>query len=126
MLFRQFWPVGEGVRVEADRVPEAPFPTAQVGQLEHFGEVLRSRLPAEKSREFALEFNPAFGFLHPAPGELAGEQNVTQLLTTLEVKPEQVAVAINGEVVRRLDWPQTTVQNGDVIEIVRAVGGGSR
>lgn len=58
------------------------------------------------------------------PRTLAGENNVTQLLATLEVKPEQVAVAINGEVVRRIDWPQTTVHNDDVIEIVRAVGGG--
>jgi len=58
------------------------------------------------------------------PRTLAGENNVSQLLATLEVKPEQVAVAINGEVVRRIDWPQTTVHNDDVIEIVRAVGGG--
>lgn len=58
------------------------------------------------------------------PRTLAGENNVTQLLATLEVKPEQVAVAINGEVVRRIDWPQTSVHNDDVIEIVRAVGGG--
>jgi sulfur carrier protein len=60
------------------------------------------------------------------PRTLAGEQNITDLLATLEVKPELVAVAINGDVVRRRDWPQTTVHADDVIEIVRAVGGGAQ
>ena len=60
------------------------------------------------------------------PRSLEGEPNVTQLLATLEVRPEQVAVAINGEVVRKLDWAETFVRAGDLVEIVRAVGGGSR
>ncbi len=60
------------------------------------------------------------------PRSLEGETNVTQLLATLEVRPEQVAVAINGEVVRKLDWAETIVRAGDLVEIVRAVGGGSR
>lgn len=64
--------------------------------------------------------------LNGKPRSLDAVENVTQLVHALDVKPEQVAVAINGEVVRRIDWPQTTVQNGDVIEIVRAVGGGSQ
>ena len=58
------------------------------------------------------------------PHDLDGERNVVTLLQSLNVKPEQVAVAINGEVVRRGDWPETTVHPGDTIEIVRAVGGG--
>lgn len=51
--------------------------------------------------------------------------DVAQLLEILAVKPE-VAVAINGEVVRRQDWGETALVEGDVVEIVRAVGGGSR
>jgi sulfur carrier protein len=58
------------------------------------------------------------------PREIDGERNVVALLQTLEVKAEQVAVAINGEVVRRGDWPETNVHAGDTVEIVRAVGGG--
>ena len=58
------------------------------------------------------------------PHELNGEANVVALLQSLKVKAEQVAVAINGEVVRRGDWPETSVQAGDTVEIVRAVGGG--
>jgi sulfur carrier protein len=56
--------------------------------------------------------------------DVAGEQNVTGLLHALKVKAEQVAVAINGEVVRRGDWPETDLRDGDTVEIVRAVGGG--
>ena len=58
------------------------------------------------------------------PREIDGERNVVALLQTLKVKAEQVAVAINGEVVRRGDWPETNVHAGDTVEIVRAVGGG--
>jgi len=64
--------------------------------------------------------------LNGKPRSLDGEQNVTQLLAALDVKPEQVAVAVNGEVVRRRDWPESVVRDGDVVEIVRAVGGGAR
>ena len=62
--------------------------------------------------------------LNGKPHQLNGDRNVPDLLATLNVKPEQVAVAINGEVVRRRDWPQTTVHADDIVEVVRAVGGG--
>lgn len=58
------------------------------------------------------------------PHELDGERNVVALLQSLQVNAAQVAVAINGEVVCRGDWPETNVRAGDTIEIVRAVGGG--
>ncbi len=39
--------------------------------------------------------------------------------------PEQgIAIALNGEVVRRLDWASATLRNNDIIEIVRATQGG--
>ena len=63
--------------------------------------------------------------LNGKPHSLNGEGNVVALLASLKVKPEQVAVAINGDVVPRRDWPKTTVNAGDVIEVVRAVGGGA-
>jgi sulfur carrier protein len=56
--------------------------------------------------------------------ELTGSQSVSEFVATLNVKANQVAVAINGEVVRRVDWPRTTVRDGDTVEVVRAVGGG--
>ena len=35
-----------------------------------------------------------------------------------------VAVAINGEVVPRTEWPQTTLSEGDKVEVLTAVAGG--
>jgi sulfur carrier protein len=58
------------------------------------------------------------------PHELDGERTIAALLQSLKVKAEQVAVAINGEVVRRGEWSETNVRPGDTVEIVRAVGGG--
>ncbi len=62
--------------------------------------------------------------LNGKPHEIDGERTVVSLLESLKVKAEQVAVAINGEVVRKVDWPETGVRPGDSVEIVRAVGGG--
>jgi len=57
--------------------------------------------------------------------ELLSETEVAALLGELGVRPEQVAVAVNGEVVRRSDWAKTVVRDGDAVEVVRAVGGGA-
>ncbi len=38
--------------------------------------------------------------------------------------PEGVAIAVNGRVVRRAAWGETPVNEGDRIEIVRAMQGG--
>jgi len=64
--------------------------------------------------------------LNGKPHELDGERSIVALLQSLNVKAEQVAVALNGEVVRKRAWPDTDVRAGDSVEIVRAVGGGSR
>jgi sulfur carrier protein len=62
--------------------------------------------------------------LNGKPHRLNAERSVPDLLAGLNVKPEQVAVAINGQVVRRRDWPKTIVHPDDTVEVVRAVGGG--
>ncbi|KAA0124265.1 sulfur carrier protein [Methylobacterium sp. UNC378MF] len=38
--------------------------------------------------------------------------------------PQGVAIALNGRVLRRRDWGETPVAEGDRIEIVRAMQGG--
>lgn len=63
--------------------------------------------------------------LNGKPHELDGERSIVALLKSLDVKAEQVAVALNGEVVRKRAWPETDVHDGDTVEIVRAVGGGA-
>jgi sulfur carrier protein len=62
--------------------------------------------------------------LNGKPHELDGERSIVALLQSLNVTAEQVAVALNGEVVRKRAWPQTEICPGDTVEIVRAVGGG--
>jgi sulfur carrier protein len=39
--------------------------------------------------------------------------------------PERVGVAVNGEVVRRQDWDQTRLADGDRVEVVAAIQGGA-
>lgn len=62
--------------------------------------------------------------LNGKPKEIAGPMSISALLEALGINPRQVAVARNGEVVPRDRWPEVTIQEGDVVEVVRAVGGG--
>jgi sulfur carrier protein len=36
-----------------------------------------------------------------------------------------IAVAVNGEVVSRADWPTHELKEDDRVEVLRAIGGGS-
>jgi thiamine biosynthesis protein ThiS len=47
------------------------------------------------------------------------------LLETLGLKPDRVAVELNREIVPREGWPKTLLKDGDRLEIVHFVGGGS-
>ena len=38
--------------------------------------------------------------------------------------PQGVAIALNGRVLRRRDWGETKLREGDRVEIVRAMQGG--
>jgi sulfur carrier protein len=57
--------------------------------------------------------------------EIEAAQTIAALVEQITGSPEQrgVAVARNGEIVRRDGWSQA-VEDGDEIEIVRAVQGG--
>lgn len=47
------------------------------------------------------------------------------LIEWLELPADRVAVERNLEVVKRANWSETRIENGDRLEIVRMVGGGS-
>ncbi len=51
--------------------------------------------------------------------------SIIKLLETLGIEQRRVAVAINGEVVPRTEHEQTSLKDGDQVEIVRMVGGGA-
>ena len=49
---------------------------------------------------------------------------VSEYVATLGVEPKMIAIAHNGEVLRRDEWADVIVSEGDSLEVVRAVGGG--
>ena len=64
--------------------------------------------------------------LNGDPFEVAGPLTLTALLAQLNIDPRRVAVEHNLTVVKRADYERTHVHDGDEIEIVNFVGGGSR
>ncbi len=56
--------------------------------------------------------------------ELVGPITVAQLLEQLALHPQRVAVEINEELVRRAEFSDRLVEEGDRIEVVTLVGGG--
>lgn len=51
--------------------------------------------------------------------------DVATLLQSRGVKPETVALALNGQVVPRRTWPAVTFNEGDRVELVKVVAGGA-
>jgi thiamine biosynthesis protein ThiS len=62
--------------------------------------------------------------LNGEPRELPAPLDVPALLASLGLDPRSVAVERNRLVVKRTNYPETTVCDGDEIEIVAFVGGG--
>jgi thiamine biosynthesis protein ThiS len=46
------------------------------------------------------------------------------LLRSLGIDPQRVAVELDRQIVKSADWPTTTLQRGARVEIVQFVGGG--
>jgi len=56
--------------------------------------------------------------------EVEDDLNLSGLVIILSLKPEQIAIEVNKEVVRRAQWVDTLLREGDQVEIVHFVGGG--
>ncbi len=50
--------------------------------------------------------------------------SVQQLIAELDLADRRLAVELNEQIVPRGQFEHTTLQDGDVIEIVHAIGGG--
>jgi len=50
--------------------------------------------------------------------------HISRLLDVLELTGKRLAVEVNGEIVPKSQHPDTTLSDGDKLEIVVAVGGG--
>jgi thiamine biosynthesis protein ThiS len=57
--------------------------------------------------------------------EVEEQITVRELIERLSLAPERLAIELNRQVVRRADWPHTTLKDGDRLEIVHFVGGGN-
>ncbi len=53
-----------------------------------------------------------------------GAMSVRQLLESLDIDPRRVAVELNSAILAKSDYEQSTLNDGDRIEIVHFVGGG--
>lgn len=56
---------------------------------------------------------------HIAEGSVIGD-----LITSLELNPQRLAVEVNKRIIRRGEWDSTRISEGDRVEIVHFVGGG--
>jgi thiamine biosynthesis protein ThiS len=63
--------------------------------------------------------------LNGEPRDVPDSISLSDLLEHLSLAPERLAIEYNREVVRRADWPRTVLSEGDQLEIVHFVGGGS-
>jgi thiamine biosynthesis protein ThiS len=56
--------------------------------------------------------------------EVEGDMSLPELVISLKLKPEQIAIELNQKVVRRAQWESIVLRADDKIEIVHFVGGG--
>ena len=57
--------------------------------------------------------------------EVADGSTLSDLIDELSLAPQRIAIEVNQQIVRRDEWPQTVLSDGDRIEIVHFVGGGA-
>ncbi len=63
--------------------------------------------------------------LNGDPFELPAPVTVSELLSQLQIDPRRVAIEHNLVVIKRSTFDTTRVDEGDQVEIVNFVGGGS-
>lgn len=56
--------------------------------------------------------------------QIAEDASITDLIAHLQLPRDRLAVEHNREVVRRRNWPQIILHEGDRLEVVHFVGGG--
>ncbi len=62
--------------------------------------------------------------LNGQPRELGPGWSVATLLDDLKLEPVRVAVEVNRQLISRGEFRLTTLDDGDVVEVVTLVGGG--
>jgi len=55
---------------------------------------------------------------------MSSPASLRSVLERLELRPDRIAVELNGEIAPRTKWSELTVADRDRIEVVHFVGGG--
>ena len=63
-------------------------------------------------------------FLNGEPHRLDAGSSLHDLVATLSLQGQALALAVNRQVVPRRQWAGRPIAPGDRIEVVRAIGGG--
>lgn len=58
--------------------------------------------------------------------DIPDSSTISDVISLLGLKSERVAVELNKKIVRRAEWGSTTIAEGDRLEVVHFVGGGSK
>lgn len=58
--------------------------------------------------------------------DIRESSTISDLITQLGLKAERVAVELNKRIIRRVEWDATIISEGDRLEVVHFVGGGSK
>ena len=63
-------------------------------------------------------------FINGETKELAEEIKLNELLKHFSLPSERIAIELNREVIRKKDWENIKVNDGDKLEVIHFVGGG--
>ena len=64
--------------------------------------------------------------LNGKPNEIQAGLTVSELLLKWKIRPELVTVEVNENILQKLDYETTVLKNGDNVEFVFYMGGGTR
>lgn len=62
--------------------------------------------------------------INGTPREVPDATRLDRAVALISESPTGIAVAVNGDVVSRMSWPQVRLTHGDQIEVLTAVQGG--
>jgi thiamine biosynthesis protein ThiS len=89
---------------------------------------LRISLPGLKLKLEARKLEPETNVMrltiNGEEHEIAAPLTLSSLIEQLGMKGDRVAVELNRDIIRREQWPETALKDGDRLEIVHFVGGG--
>ncbi len=56
--------------------------------------------------------------------EISDELNLSELLKHFSLPEQRIAIELNKQVVRKKDWGNILINDGDKLEVIHFVGGG--